>query len=177
MKDADDVDEQEDEDQDDENTPLNSIGAFLKGSAAKNKLKPKAGAKGACNTAKASMQKQKLIDTFSKKVDTVSQVGSEENTEKAMKKVAIMHSITSKQLLEVKGLEAALGKTKVSVSSDFHKKMLEVKTKLMKQIDLLAKMVVSSCKVEAVKKALLQAAVASKPAQAFIQELQALKGK
>lgn len=143
-------DEEEDAEDDDEESEGNGnlgLSKFLKSQG--SKIKPKA------------VTKKPLGDKFVAKLETLTQVGDSDSTEKAMKKLAAMHSILSKQLLELKMANDKAQKASQLAES---KKITVLTTQVEKFLDTIGKMVVAKPKLENIKKALVQAAATSKAA-------------
>ena len=115
-----------------------------------------------------------MKEKFAQKLDTMTVIDEDDSTDKAMKKVATMHALLSKQLMSLKMAKqqaAAKGKLDENMTKQFD----QICSPLEKHVGLLSGGVAKTLKLEQVKKMLAGAALASKKAYGWLQDLQLQK--
>ena len=120
--------------------------------------------------------KEPKESTFDKRLDSITQMGDDDDTKKAMNKVSMMHSLLCKLLQNIKITNKSMGKS--SQHREAGEKAMQAAAKVNKQIQLMDKMLLSKSSVPSIKKSLVVAVKVAKEGNESINMMKGvIKGK
>ena len=120
--------------------------------------------------------KEPKESTIDKRLDSITQMGDDDDTKKAMNKVSMMHSLLCKLLQNIKITNKSMGKS--SQHREAGEKAMQAADKVNKQIQVVDKMLLSKSSVPSIKKSLVVAAKVAKEGNESINMMKGvIKGK